>query len=83
MRSEAIVESGARDVRREAGIDLHRPSHRPAKLRLARRRVQLAREVLELAPQLLVLEDLLERRRFELLDGLERRRAVAHQVAQL
>ena len=48
----------------------------------ARWRVELAGEVLELAPQLFVLEDLLEGRGFELLDRLERGRAVAHQVAQ-
>ena len=45
--------------------------------------VKVPREVLELAAQLLVLEDLLERRCLELLDRLERGRGVPHQVAQL
>src|SRR5690606_3798494 len=47
------------------------------------RRVELAGETLELLAQLLVAEDLLECRSFELLDGLEGRRAVPHQIAEL
>ena len=63
---------------------------KPAGWNAARRRssdqlegVELAGQVLELAPQFLVLEDLVEGRRLELLDRLEGGGAVAHQVAQL
>src|SRR5262245_10663900 len=51
--------------------------------RSAGRTVQLAREVLELAAQLLVAEDLVEGGRLQLLDRLEGGRRIAHQVAQL
>src|SRR5207253_4934175 len=49
----------------------------------AARRVELAGEVLELAPQLLVLEDLIERGRLEALQRLEGGRRVLHQVPEL
>src|SRR5262245_12949329 len=56
---------------------------RPMLPRSARRPVEPAREVLELAAQLLVLEDLVEGGRLQLLDRLERGRGAAHQVTQL
>src|SRR4029078_4303488 len=49
----------------------------------AARRVELAGEVLELAPQLLVFEDLVEGGGLELLQGLEGGSRILHQAAQL